>query len=205
MKEKITVVVGPMFAGKTTEAIRQMEKSKKESLNTLAFKHSWDDRYEAAKLATHPDPEKPEAQKKFDAIAVPNPATLLELFEQENKKKKIDVVAIDEIHFFDPSIVPVIQKITNLCPVIAAGLDLDFRKESFDHVRELINLADTVVELRATCCKCKRKDSALYTQRLIDGKPVKYDDPIYLVGGKECYEARCPECHICKKKHEPGA
>jgi len=200
MNEKIITVIGPMFAGKTTETINIMNDGTLKKLNMLAFKHSWDKRYEKTRLATHPDPKDPEKQKTFDAIAVPNSETLLNLFKQKNNKKKIDVVGIDEIHFFNPSIVSVIQEISNYCPVIAAGLDLDFRKESFDHVSKLIQLASKVIKLRATCSKCGKKDSARYTQRLIDGKPAKYDDPIYLVGGKECYEPRCSKCHICKKK-----
>ncbi|MDP4082963.1 MAG: thymidine kinase, partial [Bacillota bacterium] len=77
--------------------------------------------------------------------------------------------------------------------VIAAGLDLDFRGEPFGVVPDLMALAETVTKLQAVCSVCGSPASR--TQRLINGKPASYDDPVILVGASEAYEARCRHHH----------
>jgi thymidine kinase len=77
--------------------------------------------------------------------------------------------------------------------VIVAGLDQDFRGEPFGPMTQLLARAERVDKLNAICVTCSA--SASRTQRLIDGKPARYDDPVILVGGSESYEARCRSCH----------
>jgi thymidine kinase len=77
--------------------------------------------------------------------------------------------------------------------VIAAGLDMDFRGEPFGCMPQLMSSAEHVDKLHAICVVCGAEASR--TQRLIDGRPAAYDDPIILVGGSESYEARCRHCH----------
>jgi thymidine kinase len=57
----------------------------------------------------------------------------------------------------------------------------------------LLALAERVEKLSAICVCCGA--AASRTQRLIDGRPARYDDPIILVGGSDSYEARCRKCH----------
>jgi thymidine kinase len=73
--------------------------------------------------------------------------------------------------------------------VIVAGLDMDFRGEPFGPMPQLLAEAEQVEKLQAICVVCGAPASR--TQRLIDGRPASYDDPIILVGGSESYEARC--------------
>ena len=61
----------------------------------------------------------------------------------------------------------------------------------------LLAKAEFITKLSAVCCVCGAP--ATKTQRLINGKPAKYDDPIILVGAAECYEARCRRCHQVEK------
>ena len=68
---------------------------------------------------------------------------------------------------------------------------------------KLLALAERVRKLHAICVVCGA--SASRTQRLIDGKPARYDDPIILVGGSESYEARCRRCHMVPGKPERKA
>ena len=83
--------------------------------------------------------------------------------------------------------------------VIAAGLDTDFRGEPFRIMADLLAKAEFITKLSAVCTKCGAP--ATKTQRLIDGQPAKYNDPIILVGAAECYEARCRKCHqVIKEK-----
>lgn len=77
--------------------------------------------------------------------------------------------------------------------VIIAGLDTDFRGEPFGPIPVLMAKADVVDKLHAICMVCG--DPACRTQRLVDGKPARYDDPVVIVGASELYEARCRAHH----------
>jgi thymidine kinase len=77
--------------------------------------------------------------------------------------------------------------------VIVAGLDTDFRGEPFGPMPLLLAQAEKVEKLRAICVVCGQEASR--TQRLIDGRPASFEDPVILVGAKEVYEARCRTCH----------
>jgi len=81
--------------------------------------------------------------------------------------------------------------------VIIAGLDLDFRGEPFGIMPELIARAEYVTKLHAICQVCG--EEASFTQRLINGKPAHYNDPIIMVGASESYEARCRHHHEVPK------
>jgi len=125
-----------------------------------------------------------------DAIAVEHAADILTHLNPETT-----VVAIDEAQFFDDGIVKLCRDLADQrgLRVIIAGLDLDFRGEPFGPVPQLMAQAEEVDKLHAICVRCG--DEASRTQRIINGKPANYDDPIILVGATEAYEARCRHCH----------
>ena len=104
------------------------------------------------------------------------------------------VVGIDEAQFFDDGIVDVIEKLADKgLRVIVTGLDMDFRGEPFGCIPELLARADRIDKLQAICMVCGQP--ANRTQRLVDGKPANYNDPIVIVGAAEMYEARCRAHH----------
>ena len=84
--------------------------------------------------------------------------------------------------------------------VILAGLDMDFRGEPFGPMPLLMAEAEEVTKLQAICVVCGSPASR--TQRLIDGQPAGYDDPVILVGGSESYEARCRHCNDVPRTRE---
>jgi thymidine kinase len=61
-------------------------------------------------------------------------------------------------------------------------------------------IAEQVEKLNAICVVCG--DLACRNQRLVDGKPARYDSPTILVGGSEAYEARCRRCHRVPRENE---
>ena len=77
--------------------------------------------------------------------------------------------------------------------VMVAGLDKDFRGEAFGVMPELLTRGEFVTKLTAVCAKCG--SPATRTQRLVDGKPASFDDPVVLVGAVDHYEPRCRHCH----------
>jgi len=100
------------------------------------------------------------------------------------------VVVIDEAQFFDAEVVTVAQELAARgVRVLVAGLDTDFRGEPFGSMPALMSEAEDVAKLHAICMVCG--DDASRTQRLVNGSPARYDDPIVIVGASELYEARC--------------
>ncbi|HHW15544.1 MAG TPA: thymidine kinase [Firmicutes bacterium] len=178
----IEIIVGSMFSGKSEELIRRLKRARIARQKIQVFKPTIDDRYSFADVVSHDG-------DKIEAVSVKSAAEILPLVEDDT-----EVVAIDEVQFFDPEIVTVCQRLANQGRrVILAGLDQDFRGEPFGSVPILMALAEEVTKLRAICMRCGGPASR--TQRLVDGRPAYYEDPIILVGAQEHYEARCRKCH----------
>jgi thymidine kinase len=57
----------------------------------------------------------------------------------------------------------------------------------------LMAKAEVVDKLHAICMECG--EPACRSQRLVNGKPAHYDDPVVIVGASELYEARCRMHH----------
>jgi len=126
----------------------------------------------------------------LNGIRVKNAAQILSVVKDDD-----EIVAIDELQFFDEHIVKVISKLMHSGKkVIGTGLDLDFKAEPFGYMPELLCQATNVDKLAAVCMKCG-SENATRTQRLIDGQPVDKNSPLIMIGGDETYEARCVKCY----------
>jgi thymidine kinase len=171
-----------MFSGKTDELIRRLVRATIAKQKVQVFKPAIDVRYAAEKVTSH-------TGSNFDAIPVANAAEIREKVDEDTT-----VIGIDEAQFFDPEIIQVAQELAAKgIRVLAAGLDMDFKGEPFGPIPVLMSLAEDVSKLHAICMVCG--DEASRTQRLVNGKPARYDDPIVIVGASEMYEARCREHH----------
>lgn len=179
----IEIIVGPMYAGKSEELIRRINRARIAELKVLAFKPKIDNRYNKDSITSHNG-------KQADCVAVDTSQEILEYI----KDKEYDLLAIDEVQFFDEGIIELCQLEADKGKrIICSGLDMDFRAEPFKVVPQLMSIAEHVSKLTAVCMVCKLP--ATRTQRLVNGQPAKYSDPIILVGAKEDYEARCRKCH----------
>lgn len=178
----VEVIVGSMFSGKTDELIRRLRRATIAKQKVQVFKPAVDIRYTEAKVTSH-------AGNDFDAQPIQSSAQLLEKLDADTT-----VVAVDEAQFFDPQIVQVIQHLADDgMRVIVAGLDTDFRGEPFGPMPTLMAQAERVDKLHAICMVCAEEASR--TQRLLDGKPAHYNDPVVVIGASELYEARCRKHH----------
>jgi thymidine kinase len=111
------------------------------------------------------------------------------------------VIAIDEAQFLDASIVHLVTTLAARGKrVILAGTDTDFRGEPFGPMPQLLAVAEVVDKLHAICVCCGNPASR--NQRLIGGKPARYDSPTIMVGSAESYEARCRHCHEVPRRDE---
>lgn len=185
----IEVITGPMFAGKTEELLRRIKRLEYAKRNIIVFKPSIDVRYESGHVVSHD-------HNMTRSINIQDAKEILDYVTHDTQ-----VVAIDEIQFLDDEAVEICEYLANKgIRVIVSGLDRDFRGEPFSFMPKLLSLAEYVTKLTAICVKCQ--SPATRTQRIINGKPAKYDDPIILVGEKDSYEARCRACHHVPNKPE---
>lgn len=178
----IELICGSMFSGKTEELIRRLRRAEIAKQRVQVFSHRLDTRYGESKVASH-------SGSDYGAIPVQTADQILEKLDLQ-----ATVVAIDEAQFFDWKVAEVANQLADRgVRVIVAGLDTDFRGEPFGPMPLLIAQAEHVDKLSAICVVCG--EPASRTQRLINGKPARYDDPVILVGASEVYEARCRHCH----------
>ncbi len=176
------LISGPMSCGKTEELLRRVRrciiaKKKVKVISPDVDTRSGGDYIESRNGLW------------LDAIKVKHSIQILSLV------KDAQVVAIDELQFFDSNIVPVITQLMNEGKkVIGTGLELDFKAEPFGMMPQLMCIATKVDKLHAVCMKCGCEE-ATRTQRLIDGKPADKSSPLIMIGGDETYEARCIKCY----------
>ncbi len=184
---RMEVICGSMFSGKTEELIRRVRRAIIAKQKVQVFKPEIDNRYHPTHISSHNG-------DSHEATIVRSARDLLEMVEPDTQ-----VVAIDEVQFFDDEIIDVCNYLVDQGKrVICAGLDLDFRGEPFGPMPTLMAQAEQVDKLHAICVVCGNEASR--TQRIIDGRPANYDDPVVVVGANELYEARCRKCHAVPGK-----
>ncbi|MGD9909964.1 MAG: thymidine kinase [Candidatus Izemoplasmatales bacterium] len=178
----IEVITGPMFAGKTEELIRRVKRLEYAKQNIIVFKPMIDNRYAENEVVSHNN-------NRTRSINISKASEIMDYVDDYT-----EVVAIDEIQFLDEDAVEICEYLASHgIRVIVSGLDRDFRGEPFSFMPKLLALAEEVTKLSAICVKCHTP--ATRTQRIINGRPANYHDPIILVGAKDSYEARCRHCH----------
>jgi thymidine kinase len=178
----VEVICGSMFSGKTDELIRRLVRARIAKQKVQVFKPAIDVRYAEAKVTSHTGSD-------FDAIPVNQASEILRRVDAD-----VTVVGIDEAQFMDADLVEVVQQLADRgVRVLVAGLDMDFRGEPFGALPVLMARAEKVDKLHAICMVCG--DEASRTQRLVNGQPARYDEPVVIVGAAELYEARCRAHH----------
>jgi thymidine kinase len=179
---RIELICGSMFSGKTEELLRRVRRAEIARQQVQVFKPKLDDRYDLTQVYSHDG-------LHWEAETIEQAEEIL-----EKLRPGTTVVAIDEAQFMDWSVADVARILADRgLRVIVTGLDLDFRGEPFGPMPLLLAEAEMVDKLQAICVRCGAPASR--TQRLINGRPAGYDDPIILVGASEVYEARCRDCH----------
>jgi len=180
MNNKLEIICGPMFSGKTEELLRRLRRAQIANKKVQLFKPIIDDRYSLTDVKSH-------AGYSMQAVPVDDSYMLFD-HAQGN-----DIIGIDEVQFFDQFIIPIVlMLVRHGTTVIASGLDTTFKFQPFGSLPQLLAYAEVVDKFTAICHKCG--EEATRTQRLVNGQPAKHDDPIILVGGTESYEARCSKC-----------
>jgi len=179
-----------MFSGKSEELIRRVRRAIIARKRVQVFKSHLDARYAGIYAISSHDGRTVEAVPTDSAAQI---AQCLDPMAQ--------VIAVDEAQFLDGSIVGLATSLAARGRrVIIAGTDTDFRGEPFGPMPDLMAVAEVVDKLHAICVLCGAPASR--NQRLVEGRPARYDSPVILVGGTESYEARCRACHQVPRRDE---
>jgi thymidine kinase len=172
---KIQVVCGPMFSGKTKTLIGLIDGYLKDKKKVVVFKPKLDDRYAEESIVSH---DKDEAR----AYSVGRPAEILDLFH------RADVVVIDEVQFFDESIIEVCETIADFGKtIVVAGLDLDYLGRPFGAMPQLMSVADEIIKLNSVCTFCSGR--ARFSHR------ISKDQGVVVLGEKDKYVPLCRSCY----------
>ena len=186
----IEVIAGVMFSGKSEELIRRVRRAIIARKRVQVFKSHLDGRYAGIYAISSHD------GRSVDAVPVDSSAQIAQCLDP-----MAQVVAIDEAQFLDDSIVDLTTSLAARGRrVIIAGTDTDFRGEPFGPMPQLMAVAEVVDKLHAICVLCGSPASR--NQRLVEGRPARYDSPVIQVGGTESYEARCRACHQVPRRDE---
>ncbi len=169
----LEVICGCMFAGKTEALIDRVLSHAPHRVQV--FKHAADQRYHRSRVVSH-------RQRSCSATPIAHAAQLIDQIGGD-----VDLVAVDEGHFFDDRLPDVCAELTDLgIQVVVATLDDDCWSRPFPMIVVLQGMADTVNAKSARCARCGHTGTR--TQRLtpiVDGK---------IVGGAESFEPRCGQC-----------
>jgi thymidine kinase len=170
----LSIIMGNMFSGKTSELIRRLKRLKVIGKKIMVVNSAKDTRSPDEVLKTHDN-------VKFDCHKVYNLYDLLDKPGFEDA----EIIAIDEAQFF-----PNLKKFVESCldtgkDVILAGLDGDAFQRKWGELLECIPLASEVTKLSALCKYCSHGNPGPFTKRIVD------DTTLELIGGSDMYVAVC--------------
>ncbi|NLW59285.1 MAG: thymidine kinase [Firmicutes bacterium] len=177
----LEVITGGMFAGKTDELIRRLERHSIAKRRVALVRPDLDTR--TSKVRTHNG-------KEFDSITVDSndTATIAQIIEAN------EVIGFDEGEFFGEAVYQLLkayeQNGTDKI-FIVGGLDMDSEGEPFGIMPRLMAIASEITKLHAVCENCFQPANISYS--LVEKKTQ------VLVGGKDKYKALCWKCAAAEK------
>jgi len=172
---KLRVVCGPMFSGKTKTLIRVINEYSNADQSVMVFKPKFDNRYAENEVMSHD-------KESIKAVSIKSPDEIFNFIET------IDVIAIDEIQFFDDNIVDVCQTIAQMGKtVIVSGLDLDYKARPFGPMPKILAIADEIIKLNSICTFCS--GHARFSHRITE------ESETVVLGEKDKYVPLCRTCY----------
>ena len=189
----LTTIIGPMFSEKSGELIKRcLQAQQYQNKHVEVYKPLLDNRFSEQEVVSR-------IGLRMPAHPIHQNLELVDL-EQEIflPCQDADLVAFDEAQFFSSHLVGVVERLLREGKqVIVAGLNLDYLGRPFGCIGTLLLFSDEIVTKNAFCKCCGRP--AMYTQRLINGKPVSKadeDERLVVIGDSESYEPRCRLCVV---------
>lgn len=192
-KNRLEIITGGMFAGKSTKLIELIQKEVEQGNEVIAFKPLIDDRYSRDSIVSH---DKKIAKTGDGIQIVLLPLKDFELNLEDNNK--VSLIVFDEVQFFDTNtIAREIKKLQGDHSkhvhynrrIVCGGLNMTAMGEPFGCMPFLLAMADQVTVLSAEC-SCGERTPATRTYR-----KIKMDE-VNVIGGSELYEPKCLKCWV---------
>lgn len=172
---QIRVICGPMFSGKTKTLIRVINDYRLANKSVLVFKPKVDTRYSQNELISHD-------KDSIPAVEISAPKEIIDYV------LSVDVIAIDEIQFFDESVIKVIELIAEKSKTcIVSGLDLDYKARPFGSMPSILAIADEIIKLNSICTFCS--GHARFSHR------ISTESEVVVLGEKDKYVPLCRDCY----------
>jgi thymidine kinase len=177
---------GTMSSAKTLNLLAVAHNYKSQGKRVLLLKPRLDTRFERGSIVSRAG-----LKAEADVLLDPDSKLDLSLFDG------LDCVLVDEAQFLSPSLVEELRRLTlsHNVPVICYGLRTDFRTRLFDGAKRLLELADSIEEVKVTCQFCNRK--AILNMRLLNGKPTLEGAQVE-IGADERYAPACYRCYAAR-------
>ena len=168
------------------------------TLNLLAVRHNYESQGKKVVLL------KPQIDERFGCDVVRSRAGLdhtadrLLAPDEEldfDELEGVSCVLVDECQFLTARVVDQLRDVTCLLgiPVIAYGLRTNFRRELFEGSRRLMEVADSIEEIKTTCRFCERK-AVFNLRHNLQGEAL-VDGPSVLLGADSIYSPTCYPCY----------
>jgi thymidine kinase len=180
-QEFLHLILGPMFAGKSTQLFNIIENLKKNKESFLLIKHIIDKRYNSntTNIITH-------NQQSIDCISLDRLSNIF------NNKKYIDskYILIDEGQFF-PDIIKFIEIALEKDNkyIYITGLNGDSNRKPFNNISRLIAIANKIDILYSKCYYCDNK--GIFTLRICNKQTKKI-----LIGDDKIYKPVCRKHYL---------
>ena len=184
---KLYFKYGAMGSSKTAQALITKYNYEENDLNVWLIKPGTDPRDGAKILRSRIGLESP-----ADVIA---PGTDIYLLFQDTQEGKCDVIIVDECQFLTESQIDQLRSLVNdyNIPVMCFGLRTDFQTRLFPGSRRLMEVADTIQEIK-TICDCGAK--ATVNARIDGDGHIITQGAQVVLGGNDSYIAMCHKCYI---------
>ncbi len=177
---------GTMGSSKSAQALMAKFNYEQKGMRVLLLKPSLDNRDDK----TVPYVRSRIGLKSICSVFTPT-TSIIELFDNKTKEDgDFDCLIVDEAQFCTTSQVNEFKELTQKVPVLCYGLLTNFKCELFEGSKRLVELADSMTEIKSVC-RCGAKSTI--NARYIDGKVVD-DGPVVFIGGDESYENLCYWC-----------
>ena len=131
-----------------------------------------------------------------DCLTFDSNENLYKFIFNHNQFRPKSVVIVDEAHFCTAKQIDELKEVSRNIPVLCYGLLTNFMTELFEGSKRLVEIAESLMEIKAVC-ECGKK--ATVNARFINGKLTLDGDEV-LIGGDESYKAMCYNCYNSLKK-----
>lgn len=174
---------GTMGSAKTLNLLAVAHNYRQQGKEICLLKPELDTRFGKAKI-------KSRAGLEASADILVKPDTIL----SKDSFKDIYCILVDEAQFLSESLINQLREITLELdiPVICYGLRTDFKSRLFEASRRLMELADSIEEIKSTCYFCNKK--SIMNLKHVNGKAT-IEGPSIQLGAEEMYYPACYRCY----------